>query len=683
MGIPWRRALWPLVAALMMAVVITAPALAAPVVVPIGGGTITISDDRVAAGGTVTLTGAGITSTTGTDGLAAIAVKPDAAALPSTWSYGGADAAPGAAAGAPEPVAAFAVRLDGTFSGTLTVGSDTDLSTVRLYFLGGSLSTGSGANARKLVPGVGTGDISVAMTTGFTNTATPPVYHRGSVLPATGGALTAKGTGFDPSTAVTATVDGSPAVVASGGTTSPSGDLDAVVTIPAGLAAGAHVLAVTAGGTLSTTITTVPHTAELLTPRVRPGGLVAVRTAGYVGVSGAGQGVAINLAGTVINYTDGDPASVCPRADATGAGVFTATIPEGTAPGTPALNVLAGRDCVGTAPPIVTDPFGRNFSLAGQLTIAADAPQITLARTSVPAGVAIAFTAGGFAPGETVTVLFDGQPLAATLTADASGNVAGGVPTADDTAQGQHDIVLTSATAGVAAQATVVAPVAASATITSTLHVPNGTLAVSLRGFLRADGLGGQKVAFKIDRADPVLACVETDADGNADATIPLPATLASGQRELNVLAGSACGDGAQAPGRSIALAFSVPTVIADPPGPPAATAKTAPAVRALTLVNKGTRVRLTLRGGTAARTTVTLKTAARVRLTRKAKPAVLTLGKVVVRQNAKTATVKLTPRAKRFIAARPKGFRLRVKVVSAPQGGKKVTRTLVLRVTR
>lgn len=254
------------------------------------------------------------------------------------------------------------------------------------------------------------------------------------------------------------------------------------------------------------------------------------------------------------------------------------------------------------------------------------------------------------------------------------------------------------------------------ATVAGAAH-PGGGITVSLRDFMRADDLGGQKVAFKIDRAGDVIACVQTDAYGSADTTIPLPADITLGDHELNALAGNACGEGSQPPARGIHALFAVtaPTPVPDPdpvptpdpapvpapvpapapapgpaptPGPITDTAApkkkvVAPAVRVPTLRNKGTRMRVTLRRAVPARTVITVKTAARVRLAAKGPRTVVTLARGVVKAKGKAVTLKLTAKGKRLVATRPKGAKLRVKVVRAPKGGARATQTLVLRIRR
>ena len=260
---------------------------------------------------------------------------------------------------------------------------------------------------------------------------------------------------------------------------------------------------------------------------------------------------------------------------------------------------------------------------------------------------------------------------------------------------------------------------AATSTVTGGEPHPGGTLAVSLRDFMRADGDGGQKVAFKIDRAGDVIACVQTDAYGGADTTIPLPADIALGDHELNALAGNACGEGSQLPARGIHASFTVtepapapdpdPVPTPDPapvpapapspapapapasapaPGPAITTAApkkkvTAPAALVPTLLNKATRMRVTLRGAAPARTVITVTTAARVRVAAKGPRTVVTLARGVVKAKGRAVTLTLTAKGKRLLAARATGTKLRVKVVRAPKGGAAATQTLVLRVRR
>lgn len=92
----------------------------------------------------------------------------------------------------------------------------------------------------------------------------------------------------------------------------------------------------------------------------------------------------------------------------------------------------------------------------------------------------------------------------------------------------------------------------------------NLQISVKLRNYQRGDAAGGQKVAFTIDASGPVLACIQTDSEGDADAVVPLPSAedtaLAAGDHLLNVIAGTACGEGAQLPARSDALTFKVAT---------------------------------------------------------------------------------------------------------------------------
>lgn len=695
MGIPWRRALWPLAAALLAALAWAGTAGAAVIAVNPGGpGQVELNKDRFVPGDTITLNGSGFTSYTGSAGDPILAVKINSGDLPPGWTFGGPDALSPAEVDAivGEDVAAFKVRSDGSFSGWIEIPAGQGPWELHLRFLGGGFGTASPAvNAKKLVPTSYTHDIAIVerLTTGFTNTGVPPAFFPGTTLPSTGGALTLRGAGFTSGEAVTASVDGTPVTLS--GTTVVDGDglFEATAMIPAGLGDGTHTLTVTDGTITETkTLRVVSHAVTVLTPKVRPGGLIAVDATGFVGIAGTGQGLALNLAGTVINFDEDDPASVCPRADGTGAALVTGVVPSGTAAGAKALNVLAGRECIAGGTPVVTDPFGRN----GAATVEIDpaAPVVTPAAATVTAGTRLVFTAQGFEAGRTVTVRFD-RTVVGTLTADGAGKVAGSIPVRGTTAPGAHVLVLTTPEpAGAAARVQVAAAPAAKATITGGNPAPGGALNVSLSGFLRDDAEGGQRVAFKVDGGGPVLACIATDAAGAGAGTVPLPADLAPGAHVLNVLAGTACGDGTQPPGRSLQVPFAVPAPPA-PPAPPAGGGTTppakkrvtAPALKTLTLANRGKRVKITLRKATPVRTVVTVTTAAKVKLKPRAKAAVLTLAKGVVKARGKVVTVALTAKGKRYLAGKAKGARVRVKVIRAPKGGVRATQTLTLRVAR
>lgn len=101
--------------------------------------------------------------------------------------------------------------------------------------------------------------------------------------------------------------------------------------------------------------------------------------------------------------------------------------------------------------------------------------------------------------------------------------------------------------------------------VTSAQHVPGGTVSVALTGFTKAPLAGGQQVAIKADGGwnSPVLACVETNIMGAGTATFTLPADAPLGTFTLNALAGTKCGAGSEAPGRSLQTPL---TVTAAPP---------------------------------------------------------------------------------------------------------------------
>lgn len=689
-----RRRLLPLLllGALALLLAQARPAAAAPVTWTDPGGSgasVTLSSASFRAGERIEISGSGFAGSGGV-GHPLVALKPDDNDLP--WSYGGPDAYDGPD-DAPIWFEPGKTSPEGQFNGWIEIpagtavrgpGSGDHAGDHWLRILSGAFSTGS----RYTVPITYQAWFAVVdrVQLGY-EVASPAAWYPGSVVPATGGVLTARGAGFDASSPVAIELDGAPAT-ATGATTDADGAFRAAVTIPNGIAAGAHTLRLSTATVSSTqAVTVVPHSATVLTPQVRPGDLVAVRVSGYVGVSGAGQQVALNLAGTVLNPS-------CDPVDATGSGLLTGAVPAGTAPGATALNVLAGTRCL--TPP-VSDPFPRPLATPG-VTISATAPTVATAAIAA-AGEPLAIDGEGFAAGEQVTASLDGGAVSALLTASAGGEVRGELPLPATASHGAHVLLLTGAGGDGAARRLEVVP-----TPTELLSTPiaeaGSDVAVTLAGWRRGDGAGGQQVAVALDDGAP-LACVATDDDGDGAATVTIPAGTPAGDHQLRLTAGSACAAGettAQRPNRAHAVQLEV-TAAAQPPAPgpgdqpppvdtptptppaprptaPGRAKTTVPAVRALT--RSGNRLVLRLRPGTAAKSTVTVRTARKLRLTAKRRAALVTLATATVRKGATVARLSLT-RDGRALLRRHRAVKLVVRV-SAP-GAKATTKTVTLRV--
>ncbi|WP_445149772.1 hypothetical protein [Baekduia sp. Peel2402] len=667
----------------LLALLLPGHALAAPVTYTApSGAEITLDPGAVVPGGRIAISGAGFTGSGGA-GSPLVAVKPDDQDL--LWTYGGTSAYP--AQGTADAPIWFEVANDGTFSGWIDVPANLS-----------KTGPGIGANAgrhwlRVLAGAFGTAndnkvaipasvqayyDVVDRVTLGATSVS--GTFYPGTTFQAgLTSAVTPKGLGFTPSTAVDVTLDGATLAGASI-TTDADGAFPSSsrVTIPGGTTPGAHTLAFATGAvtaSVAITVTAAP-TATLETPSVRPGGTAAVTLDGFLGVDGSGQKVALKI--------EPNPVSACLEADVNGDGTITTPVPSGLAPGNYTMRVLAGASCVegGTQ----NDLPGRMVPLT--LNVSDTAPTQT-APALGGQGEAIALSGAGFTPGDAATAYLDGV-AAGTQTVKDAGQVVITV-SLKDAAPGTHVLRLRTASAGTASTITIAS--APAGTITTTKVVPGGTLTVDVSGFRKGDGSGGQKVGIKIDSGD-VLGCVTTDADGKGTGTITVPASTTLGDHSVRLLAGTACVSGAavsEAPARSVQVSFTVlapdPTPTdpkpTDPkPAPPVTpggtttTAKPTAATVKKAQVKSGKLV-LTLSGGTAKKVKVSVTTSVKVKLTRKGKAKVVTLATATVTR-AGTVKLTLTKDGKALLKLHKK-IKVKVKVTPSTGGGKAITTTLTL----
>jgi hypothetical protein len=640
------------------------------------GSQVTLDPGAVLAGGRIAISGTGFIGNGGA-GNPLVAIKPDDD--DPAWTYGGTSAA----GGPPDAAIWFQVAGDGTWSGWIDVPADL---TGRhwLRVLSGAFSTGD--NVTGPISLQAYYDVADRVTLGATSVG--GTFYKGATFQAgTPSAITPRGLGFTPSTAVDVGLDGAP-LAGAAITTDAGGDFptNARLTVPSGTTPGAHTLTFATGAVTATVPITVtgPASATLDTPSVRPGGRVAVTAGGFVGIAGAGQKVALKL--------EPQPVGACVTAGAGGAGVASAPVPSGLAPGTYTLRVLAGTSCVEGGEQ--NDLPGRMVPLT--VTVAADAPTAT-APTLGSAGTTIGVSGTGFAAAEAVTVRLDGTAVGAPVTAKGDGTVSTAVPVPASMTSGTHVVTLRSATAGAAA--TFAAVPAPAGVVTTARVTPGGALAFTLSGFVKGDGSGGQKVAVKVDSGD-TLACVQAGADGNGSGTITVPAATTPGAHTLRLLAGTACVQGgtvSEAPGRSVGVAMTVEAlppasggdVPAPTPGPPAATPPPsggqapAPAVKPVVTAKvrkvslKSGKLVLTLSGGSAGRVAVTVTTAGKVRLSSASKAKVVTLARATV---TKAGTVKLTlTRDGKTLLQRKGKVKVKVRIAPTAEGGRAVTTTLTL----
>lgn len=267
--------------------------------------------------------------------------------------------------------------------------------------------------------------------------------------------------------------------------------------------------------------------------------------------------------------------------------------------------------------------------------------------------------------GQKVAFKIDGTgDVLACIQTDAEGDGSGVVPIPSDLTGKDHQLnVLAGSACGEGPQAPgrvgALDFTLTEAAITSSTHAPGGKLTVKLSNFKNATGVGGQAVAFKIDGAGDVLACIQTDGDGNKTGDVPIPASIATGSHVLNVLAGTACGVGPQPPGRSIALPFDVTE------------AATPTVARATGGSVKGTKLTLTLKPGTAATTKLVVKSKAKVKL-KGSKKKVITVAEGSAKGQDKVS-LTLSGAGKKYFRTHKA---LKVAVTSKAAGAKTVTKT-------
>jgi hypothetical protein len=461
------------------------PALAAPGTFDDGGtAKVTISDTTPRPGDTLTITGTGFdnVSGAGSQGVPTVAVRPNDEDDPyGTWTFAG-DVWP---QGPAEAKIWFKTNGSGGFSGTIRIPTTTP-------------TTGPGTGAEAGMHWLRVLSGAEFTSTGYPNPAAAlaapasiralfRVQHRvelglttvGSVNPGvfvagttfrTGAPIqvTARGSGFSPSTAVDVTLDGSPVSIVTVPATSPV-STDASGALPTGLrlnlgstvTPGQHTLTVSTGTgptavSESQQITVLPAaTGAIDTPRLRPGGLLSFRFNGWRGITGAGQKVAVAL------NNDTKPIA-CVQADATGSGSGVVRLPtttpaDATGPTPPAagantVRFLAGTSCAGPTGPVNDLPGGM---VPVTLTVSDTAPTAT-APASAQAGSSFAVSGAGFGTAEQIAVTLDGAALG-TVTSAADGTFSGQLALPVGTSVGAHVLKFASPTETALAELTTTA----------------------------------------------------------------------------------------------------------------------------------------------------------------------------------------------------------------------------------
>ncbi len=381
------------------------------------------------------------------------------------------------------------------------------------------------------------------------------------------------------------------------------------------------------------------------------------------------------------------------------------------------LQLLCGLLSTGSNPcadPIAYQAFFTIVDLElGQVSTSGSSAGTFYPGTTYAPGAGMAVRGTGFAPSTPVGITIDGQPYSTT---SFSTTVAGDLPPTasitlpNDTTPGTHAVQLSIGARDVPILIDVVPRPTG---IVLTPSVPaGGTLMMRLENWRNINGTAGQKVGLKLGSpgAD-TLACVQTDAAGNADVSVTVPAATPVGTATVFLLAGTNCiagGEQSDLPARilvpqpTFAVTAAIvppppappppppPVVVAPPPPPvvppppPAGPVAVSPRITAAKLTSKGKKLQVTLSTGTATRAAFTVKTAKKVRIGGKgsrSRTVTMTSSRTVsLTAGAKAAKVTLTLSADGRKAMSKLG-RVQVVLRVAPTGGgTATTKTLTLK---
>ena len=383
------------------------------------------------------------------------------------------------------------------------------------------------------------------------------------------------------------------------------------------------------------------------------------------------------------------------------------------------LQLLCGLLSTGSNPcadPVAFQAFFTIVDLElGQVSTSGSSAGTFYPGATFAPGAGMAVRGTGLAPSTPVVITIDGQPYSTT---SFSTTVGGELPPTasitlpSDTTPGAHTVQLSIGARDVPILINVV-PRPTGVVLTPSVPA-GGTLTMRLENWRNINGTTGQKVGLKLGSpgAD-TLACVQTDAAGNADVSVTVPAATPVGTAAVFLLAGTNCiagGEQSDLPARILVPqpTFTVTAAVVPPPPapppppavlpppppppppppvvpppPPAGLAPVSPRITAAKLTSKGKKLQLTLSTGTAKRATFTVKTAKKVRIGDKgsrARTVTMTSSRTVsLTAGAKAAKVTLTLSADGRKAMSKLG-RVQVVLRVAPTGGTATTKTLTLK---
>lgn len=370
------------------------------------------------------------------------------------------------------------------------------------------------------------------------------------------------------------------------------------------------------------------------------------------------------------------------------------------------LRILSGALSTGDAR---TDPvtFQGRFDVVdlrlGLRSTAGPSPGTFYGGRTFPAGANVVLEATGLAASAAVGVTIDGAPYGgAPLATDAGGALPASarLTLPAGIAAGDHRATFTIG-ADVVPVRFQVAP-APTAVVLTPVVAAGGALTIRLANWVGIRG-DGQTVAVKVNGADPPAGCARTDASGNADVTVPLPASIAPGPATINLLAGTRCVAGGvqdDLPGRGLnpppTVTVTAPAAPPPPPGPglpgpslpPGGDAPspraTTPSALSARLVNGRRGLRLSLGAATATRVRITVRSRGPVRAgarSRRARVVAVTAPRTVSRVAGRAGSVTLTvTRDGRAALARLARLPVVVRIAPLAGGARATSRTFTLR---
>lgn len=350
-----------------------------------------------------------------------------------------------------------------------------------------------------------------------------PKVRLGAEQAVSGGQLTFAVTGYPAGAKLTVKLD--KGAVVGTFTVGTAGSAAGTLTVPAGTAAGAHVLnflapstSVSPGFTVVEDAPAAPVAQALVgADSYQEGAEVPFAVTGYP----AGEALTVKLVAGAVKTTLGTAVTIA--ADGTYAG--SVTVPAGTAAGAYQLFFLAK---------------GTNPAVAVTVTAApaTTEPQVVLGASEVVAGTDARFTVTAFPAGGTLTVKLgtskDDAVQLRQYTIGADGSLSDAVTIPATTAAGDRTLFFLATGVAVTSPLTVKAPpteLPAAATLATDSLAAGGTLGFRATGFP-----AGGTLTVKLDDG-AVLSAFTVGADGTYEGRVTVPAATAAGRHWLRFLA--------------------------------------------------------------------------------------------------------------------------------------------------